>query len=252
MDPVWIAGGAAVISSGAAIWSATNGNRTLRRSDRDSQARTRPMVAAELRDEAYARGVQLLVIKNYGPTVARNVKVIFDPPLGDPASEKEHQSVAPFLKRRYAKPISSLVPGQELDNIYFDGESDGAGGFKNRDPHPDQVRVTIELDAPDGAHYVDHFDLDVNLIRDRTMVTSSRHPEERLKQAVKALEGINKTLARIAQTAPKARQARQTAEENASLIERRLGRSREDNDDKHADDRQATRHDPQDRGGDQA
>jgi hypothetical protein len=29
MDPAWIAGAAAVISSGAAIWAATNGNRTL-------------------------------------------------------------------------------------------------------------------------------------------------------------------------------------------------------------------------------
>ncbi|MFJ1764075.1 hypothetical protein ACIOD2_27420 [Amycolatopsis sp. NPDC088138] len=37
IEPAWIAGGGAVISSLAAIWSATNGNRTLKRSDRDSQ-----------------------------------------------------------------------------------------------------------------------------------------------------------------------------------------------------------------------
>jgi hypothetical protein len=144
--------------------------------------------------------------------------------------------VAPFLKRRYAKPIPSLVPGQELDNIYVDGEGDGAGGgWKNREPHPDQVRVTIELDAPDGAHYIDHFDLDVNLIRDRTMVTSSRHPDERLKRAVKSLEDINKTLVRIAGAAPKARHAQETAEQNAALIEKMLGRFSEGEDDRHAD-----------------
>lgn len=237
MDPAWIAGTAAVISSGAAIWAVTNGNRTLKRSDRDSQARSRPMVAAELRDEPYATATQLLVIKNYGPTVARNVKVTFDPPLGDPAPEKAHESMAPFLKRRYAKPIPSLVPGQELDNIYFDGECAGAGGWKNREPHPDQVRVTVELDAPDGARYIDHFDLDVNLIRDRTMVTSSRHPEERLKRAVKALEDINKTLIRVAGAAPTARRAQEAAEQNAALIERMLGPSSEGEDDKHADGR---------------
>jgi hypothetical protein len=223
MDPAWIAGAAAVISSSAAIWSATNGNRTLKRSDRDSQARTRPMVAAELRDEPYAPGTQLLVIKNYGSTVARNVKVTFDPPLSDPPPEKMHQSVAPFLKRRYAKPIPSLVPGQELDNIYFSGESDGAGGWKNREPHPDQVRVTIELDASDRAHYIDHFDLDVNLIRDRTMVTSSRHPDERLKQAVKALENIHKTLVQIARAKPNAKQAQELTGQ-AELLERLVDR----------------------------
>ncbi|GAA1995351.1 hypothetical protein [Amycolatopsis minnesotensis] len=70
MDPAWIAGAAAVISSGAATWTATNGNRTLKRSDRDSQARTRPMVAAELRDEPYKQATQLPVIKNYGPAAA--------------------------------------------------------------------------------------------------------------------------------------------------------------------------------------
>jgi hypothetical protein len=88
------------------------------------------MVAAKLRNEHYVQGMQLLVIKNYGTTVARNVKVSFDPPLDAPAPEKAHQSVAPFLKRRYAKPIPSLAPGQELDNIYFSDEDDGTGGWK--------------------------------------------------------------------------------------------------------------------------
>lgn len=154
MDPVWIAGAAAVVSSFAAIWSATNGNRTLQRSDRDSQARTRPMVAAELRDEPYAVATQLLVIKNYGPTIARNVQVTFDPPLGAPAPGKAYESVASFLKNRYAKPIPALMPGMELDNIYFDGDEEGM----NREPFPDQVTVTIELDAQDEKHYVDKFE----------------------------------------------------------------------------------------------
>lgn len=230
-----------MISSGAAIWSATNGNRTLKRADRDSQARSRPMVAAELREEPYAPAVQLLVIKNYGPTVARNVTVTFDPPLGDPAPEEMHRSISPFLKRRYAKPISSLVPGQELDNIYFSGEPDSTSGWKNREPHPDQVRVTIALDASDGVRYTDHFDLDVNLIRNRTMVTSSRHPDERLKQATKALENVNKALVQIARTMPSSKQM----QELTGQTEKLLGLLREGNDSRHADDQvaQATHQD---------
>lgn len=235
MEPAWIAGAAAVISSGAAIWSATNGNRTLKRADRDSQARSRPMVAAELREEPYATAIQLLVIKNYGSTVARNVTVTFDPPLGDPSPDEMHRSLSPFLKRRYAQPISSLVPGQELDNIYFSGERDSTSGWKNREPHPDQVRVTIELDASDGERYADHFDLDVNLIRNRTMVaSSSRHPEERLKQAVKALENINRALVQIARAKPNSRQVQELTSQNEKL----LSLLDEDNNGGHAADQQ--------------
>jgi hypothetical protein len=105
------------------------------------------------------------------------------------------------------------------------------------------------LDAPDGAHYVEHFNLNVNLIRDRTMVTSSRHPEERLKRAMNALEEINKTLVRIASAVPKSGGAQETAEQNAVLIEKMLGRLGEGEEHKPADDRreQATLHDHQDR-----
>lgn len=52
---------------------------------------------------------------------------------------------------------------------------------------------------------------------------SSRHPDERLKQAVKALENINKALVRIARSTPDAKQARETATHNATLIEKLLG-----------------------------
>ncbi|MGW4056853.1 hypothetical protein ACWEGE_01170 [Amycolatopsis sp. NPDC004747] len=200
IEPAWIAGGAAVVSSCAAIWSATNGNRTLKRSDRDSQARTRPMVAAELREVPYVRGTQILVIKNYGPAVARDVVVTFDPPLPDPLPDAAHKSLGVFLKARYEKPVPTLVPGMELDNIYFDGIDDHDGGWKNNDPFPDAFTVTISSTAPDGERYTDRFALDVGLIRNRTFATSSRHPEERLTQAVKHLDAISKSLASLARS----------------------------------------------------
>jgi hypothetical protein len=39
------------------------------------------MMAAELRDHPYVKATQLLVIKNYGPSIARNVTVTFDPEI---------------------------------------------------------------------------------------------------------------------------------------------------------------------------
>ncbi|WP_410562297.1 hypothetical protein [Amycolatopsis sp. cmx-4-61] len=198
MEPAWIAGIAAIVSSGAAIWSATNGNRTLKRADRDSQARTRPMVAAQLERRPHVPRTQFLLIKNYGPTIARNVAVTFEPPLQDPAPAKEPQSVAPFLKRRYSKPIPVLVPGTELDNVYF-WTTDGR---TNQEPFPDQVRVAIDFDGPDGEHYRDYFDLDVMLLRSRSDSVSSTHPDQVLKEAVKQLTAIRSALDYIASSLP--------------------------------------------------
>jgi hypothetical protein len=68
------------------------------------------MVAAELRSPPYTRGTQTLVITNYGPSIARNVRVTFDPEIPDPAPKKAAKSVTSYLKRRYARPIPVLTP----------------------------------------------------------------------------------------------------------------------------------------------
>jgi hypothetical protein len=53
------------------------------------------------------------------------------------------------------------------------------------------------------------------------LVTSSRHPDERLKQAVKALEGINKALQQVVRSLPSAREDREAARrQHAALVEK--------------------------------
>lgn len=37
----------------------------------------------------YVRGTQTLVIRNYGPAPAFNVRVTFDPPVPDPPPERD-------------------------------------------------------------------------------------------------------------------------------------------------------------------
>jgi hypothetical protein len=44
---------------------------------------------------------QLIVIMNYGPTVARNAKVTFDPRWAIARRTRRTRSLSPFLKRRY-------------------------------------------------------------------------------------------------------------------------------------------------------
>jgi hypothetical protein len=178
----------------AAFASALSAIRTLRQARRDSAARSRPMVAAELRDDAYADAVQLLVVTNYGPTIARNVAVSFDPPIPDPANPRE--SVAPFLKRRYASPIAVMPPGMSLDNIYFSGELGPDGLWFNTEPTPEQVVVSIAYENDAGKRFVDKFPLDTNLIRQRTYVTSSKAPDQQRKETIKILKQIAAALER--------------------------------------------------------
>lgn len=186
-----VAAGATVVAAGAAVTAAASGVRTLGQNRRDSKGRSRPMVAAELREVQYVKGTQILVVRNYGPSIARNVQVSFDPEIPDP--EDPSTSMTPFLKRRYANALPVLTPGMELDNIYFSGQPEGAS-WVNREPTPDQVTVTITYDNDAGDGFTDEFPLDTNLIRNRTYTESSTSPEAQMKVLAKSV----KTLADVA------------------------------------------------------
>lgn len=196
---------AAVVATAAGVTAATSGVRTLRQNRRDSKSRSRPMVAAELREVPYVKGTQILVVRNYGPSIARKVRVRFDPEIPDPADPST--SVTPFLKRRYANPIPVLTPGMELDNVYFSGEAEG-GSWVNREPTPEQVTVTITYENDAGDEFTDEFPLDTNLIRNRTYTESSGSPDAQMKVLAKSA----KTLADLATGADRRRQAAEAAQ----------------------------------------
>lgn len=197
-----VASGSAIVGAGAAVTAATSGVRTLRQNRRDSKARNRPMVAAELRADPYAQGFQNLIIRNYGPSIARNVVVKFDPDIPDP--EEPTGKSTPHLKRRYANPITVLTPGMELNNIYFAARAGKDGKFINNEPTPDQVTVTITYENDTGDRFIDVFPLDVNLARTGTYATSSTSPVERMKVMSTSL----KTLADVAMRAERERHLR--------------------------------------------
>jgi hypothetical protein len=194
VEPAWFAAGAAGGGALAAWFAAINGARTLRRARLDSQAKSRPMLAAELRIPPYTRGIQSLVIKNFGPTIARNIRVSFDPEIPDPEPSKAATSVTTFLKRRYANPIPVLTPGMELDNLYYVGRPSDGVTFENTEPTPPQVTVTIVYEGPDGVSYEEAFHLDVSLLRQRTYVTSSTSPESQAKEALKTFKAIHRAI----------------------------------------------------------
>lgn len=198
--PGWLAAAAGAAGAGAAWFAAVNGVRTLLQTRRDSMSRSRPMIAAEFRDALPSRGTIYLVIRNFGPSMAKKVRVSFDPEIPDPAPEALRESVVPFLKSRYGRVIPTLTPGTELRNVYYVGEGQG-GRFINSEPTPGRVTVTISYESADGKQtYVDTFDLDVELIQGETWVTSSMAIESQVKEIRTALKGMAKSVQSIDRT----------------------------------------------------
>jgi hypothetical protein len=199
IDPGWVTAGAACATAVVALVATGIARRQLQHVRTDSRERSRPMMAAELRRAPHVRGTQLLVVRNYGSSIARNVVVTFDPPIPDPAPERAARSVSPFISRRYAHTIPVITPGMELSNIWFSGVL-GEAGYENVEPTPEQFTVTFTYRGPDGHSYEDAFPLDTDLIGTETDVTSSDSPENQVKEGVKSLAAIAGTLTQVSRT----------------------------------------------------
>ncbi|WP_432110290.1 hypothetical protein [Streptomyces sp. AA1529] len=195
--PAWISSGAAAAGAGAAWFASYNGVRTLRQTKSDSINRSRPMVAAEFRDAYPATASLYFVVRNYGPSVAKDVEVTFTPPIPDPEPEKAEESIIPFLKERYARKIATLMPGVELKNVYYTGRAGPDGKFHNWEDVPESFTVTISYEDTDGAKYQDSYDLDVALMQGETRITSSRSIEKQASEIRKALQGIKSSTTEI-------------------------------------------------------
>ena len=195
-DTDWIAVGsiAAVITAVftaamavAIIVTAFYAKRTLVAAKEDSRARTRPALAAYLERELLAHGTILLVIKNFGPSSATDVRVAFDPP----APDKEDVAALPrsdmnkWLYQRFAEPVPVWAPGWSTGNVIRSGE----------DPLEPFV-VMVSYSGPDGTRYEDRFPLHPNHILKETSSTPSRtdNPITLGQQGVSALQALVRTL----------------------------------------------------------
>gem|GEM_PF-3232483 len=201
-----IGGGATAIAATAGVAAAVAAIRTLRATKRDSRDRSRPMVGALLsRDDHPHSRVAYLLVRNYGGTVAYNVHVTFDPEIRNLGTQTGANSLVPFLLGRYEKPISTMMPGVELSNVWFaPGNRDGTGNVLNDEPIPDMVTATIRYsDRADfwgkrTNRYADTFALDLSIIR---LSVTSTHTDDHLglhKRSTKALEKMAPAIEQVA------------------------------------------------------
>lgn len=196
---------AALVAAGVSIASARNSARSLRQAEQtlrigeaslrqgqeDSRERSRPVIVAELHRIRLSHGMLELAVKNYGPSVARNVRVTFDPQLPDLQGADAVGKVTPALVDRYRGTIPMMAPGMKLSNVYFVGQPGADSRYFNSEPLPDKFTVTISYEGPGGRQYADEFHLDVRLLLKETSANPSNTDARGMdRRRIEALETI--------------------------------------------------------------
>jgi len=77
----------------------------------DAKNRNAPVVIALFRRAEHNYFAIEFVVKNFGQTPAKNIKVTFDPAI---AADESDGTMGHLIPRRYAKEISVLAPNQEI------------------------------------------------------------------------------------------------------------------------------------------
>lgn len=195
-DTNWIAVGsvAAVVTAVftaamavAIIVTAIYAKHTLVAAKDDSRARTRPALVAYLERELLSHGTILLVIKNFGPASAADVRLAFDPPAPAKAdvAALPDSDMKKWLYQRFAEPVPTWAPGWTTSNVIRAGQ----------DPL-EPFSVTLSYLGPDGTQYVERFDLHPDHILKETSSAPSKtdSPIKLGQQGVSALQALVRTI----------------------------------------------------------
>lgn len=182
------------VSALAAIATAVIAIVTLIAAGQDSRRRTQPMVVVELRYAPDSDTSIDLVVRNAGPTVARDVWVTFDPPLDVPSVGEDGDGPAVgYVVKRYAKPLPMLAPGQELSNTWFVASYPG-GKLTNVEPSPERVTVRVKCKGVGWGWIHWTYPIDIEAMTLATSTTSSSSHKGRLESISKSLDAIAKSM----------------------------------------------------------
>ena len=169
----------------AIIITAVIAKRTLAATREDSRARTRPVIVAELRRELLSHGTTLLVLKNLGASVAKDVVVTFDPPPPKDFESLPNDNMMKWIYERYATPVTTWAPEWTVSNVIRGGEDE---------LKPITVKVTYT--GPDGTPYEDPYFLHPDHILKETSANPSKvsDPVKLEQQKVSALQALVRTI----------------------------------------------------------
>lgn len=185
--------------------------RSLRLNRQISINANRPMMMAEILMPDYAKETLRLMVSNRGKSVAKNVKVSFDPDLPNTTGQNEatavgsHYSPIRRVKSIFSNTVfSTWVPGHQVDVAYWlqpegkllDGDSisDSAEGV------PGIMFALLEYDDELNNHYSERFELNVRSVIGSDFRTNSITTNGKLnfeKQLSRDIQENNRMLGRI-------------------------------------------------------
>lgn len=152
---------------------------------------TQPYVWADIQPDMQQGTMMHVVVGNSGPTVARRVRVTFDPPLpvGSQLAENVHG-----VEQVLANGIRSLAPNRVLR------WSLGAGYDLLASEDPQVRTVRVRADGPHGPLPVLEFQIDISEWRQTRDAPdgSLHHVRGAIKDLTKAVGGVDKTMRRVA------------------------------------------------------
>lgn len=195
----WLIDSSPILGVLVAILSAATALRAILQAAKDSDHRSRPVVAAEFQLSRESDSSMDLVVKNYGVSMARNLIVSFDRPLTSESVEAEGAGGVAIRNRYQGRTFSVLSPGQELRNTWWLGNSKPKQDrLVNYHDTPDEVVVTVEYSDLKGKRYRDTFSLHVDAFLFSSEALSSTSIRGRLGLIGNALEGLGKDSKRLA------------------------------------------------------
>lgn len=153
----------------------------------DAKNRNAPVVIALFRRAKDNYFAIEFVVKNFGQTPARKVKMKFDPGL---SADKSDGTMGYLLPRRYSKELSILAPGQELSNVWFYPKIVGNRVEGNRTTLPDSTKVTIEYRGNRLRSFKETFELDLSVVKEGSDSVSSDSLPGRMKSIDKSLKDM--------------------------------------------------------------
>ncbi|TDB82842.1 hypothetical protein E1264_30875 [Actinomadura sp. KC216] len=147
-----------------------------------------PYVIVDIRESPFAKNFLYLVIENIGTTIARNVRIEFDPPLKSSREETLGDAVHGNIRdaRIFTSGIPMLPPHRRMEFLIDFG--------------PDRLeqrldtfyRVQVEVDGPEGPAETMQYEIDLGVLYGPRF-----HRPKTLHEAVESLQSIQKTLSNI-------------------------------------------------------
>lgn len=149
-----------------------------------------PYVWADIQPDMQQGTVMHVAVGNSGPTVARNVRVTFDPPL--PAGQQQSDKVE-SVQRTLAKGLRSLAPNRVIRWTL------GAGYDLLSSDAPQVRTVRVEGDGPHGPLPILEIEIDISEWRQARDAPdgSLHHVRGAVKDLSRAVGNIDKTMRRV-------------------------------------------------------